>query len=99
MGTSVTETPLKWYAYQSLTAVTVRLCLFDLALPMLERSQKEAKMVLSTPMASAETREWVEAAMENFPEYVAQEHSRAATRRLSDAAFEACPSVRSCRDR
>lgn len=37
--------------------------------------------------------------MENFPEYVAQKPSRAATCGFSDAAFDACPSIQHCRDR
>lgn len=51
-GVGVNEIPLKWYAYQRLTAATVELCLFDLALPMLEKSQREAEEVLASPDAS-----------------------------------------------
>ena len=98
-GVGVNEIPMKWYDYHWLTATAVTLCLFDLALPMLERAQQEARVVLESTTASAEAKEFVEVAMENFVEFVAQEHHRASICRLSGAAFDACTPIRSCRNR
>ena len=98
-GVSVDELPMKWYGYQRLTAATVELCLFDLALPMLEKAKAEAKRVLNANTATAESKEWVTAAMENFAEYVADRHRNAPACRLLDNEFEGCSAVPVCRDR
>ena len=70
-GVGLTGIPMKWYGYDRLTVAAAGFGLIDHADAWLSVTQREAEHVTGSAFTSMVSRKFVETAMEDLPEYVA----------------------------